>query len=393
MSEAPTLLIVSLSARALTQSARRGGFRVLAIDCFGDADTHEAAAEVRTIPFDAGGFQVEPLLKQASKLVYRESLAGLVCGSGFEERPELLNALAATCRLYGNFPETVALVKEPSHWSATLDRLGLTYPETQIEPPPKTDGWLAKRKGGSGGWHVRSAAAAPRSEAWFYQRRIEGPTYSVLFLADGCHARIIGFNRQWHYGEVGGSGFAYAGAVSKPELPHSVRDELSEAVARLTGIFKLRGLNGIDFVLGSDSRPYLLELNPRPTATVELWDGDWAGGLVAAHIRACSGKLPDRCAESASVCGHAMVYAQSTFVVPDGLALPEWCRDIPHGGSVVQVGQPFCSVFAEGANAETVQALAWFRRDLIQRSMSSTSAGRQECRPAVAAARMAAPIN
>lgn len=391
MSEATTLLVASLSARALTRSARRGGFRVLAIDGFGDADTYQAAAKVRTIPCDAGGFQAEVLLGEIGKLVHGELLAGLVYGSGFEERPELLDRLAETCRLYGNSPETVSRVKEPSHWSAALDALGLHYPETMLQPPSKTDGWLAKRQGGSGGWHVCSAAAAPCGAGWFYQRRIEGPVYSVLFLADGYRdARIIGFNRQWNYGEMGGYGFGYAGAISKPKLSRSVRDELSGAAARLTAMFKLRGLNGIDFVLDRTSRPYFLELNPRPTATLELWDDDWAEGLVAAHIRACSGELPDRCPESAWVRGHVVVYAQSALLVPDGLALPEWCRDIPHGGSVVHAGQPFCSVFVEGKNAEAVQALAWFRRDLIQRSMGSASVSEREYR---GAARVAAAIS
>jgi predicted ATP-grasp superfamily ATP-dependent carboligase len=393
MSEAPTLLIASLSARALTRSARRAGFRVLAMDCFADVDTCKAAATVSAIPVDsAGGFQVDAFLREADKLAARESLAGLVYGSGFEERPELLAGLAEKHCLYGNSLETVLRVKDPLHWSATLESLGLKCPETSSAPPLEPDGWLVKRQGASGGWHVRSAAGTPPGEGWFYQRRIEGPVYSVLFLADGCHACIIGFNRQWTYGDVGGSGFAYAGAVSKPMLPQSVREELSRAVSRLTSIFELRGLNGIDFVLGHDARPNLLELNPRPTATVELWDDDWTDGLVAAHIRACCGELPDHFPESAKVRGHAIVYAKSGLVVPHGLALPEWCRDIPHIGSPVQAGQPFCSVVAEGADTETVHALTWFRRDLIQRSISGARASGPECSRAVEA-RLIAALN
>jgi uncharacterized protein len=382
MSDAPTILIASLSARALVRSARRGGFRVLALDCYGDADTYEAATEVLILPCDEGGFQAEELSREVRKLPYREMLSGSVYGSGFEQRPELLGWLAETCHLYGNFPETVLRVKDPTYWSAVLDQLGLKYPETTLEYPLKAGGWLAKRKGGSGGWHVH-LATAPSGDDWFYQRRIEGPTYSVLFLADGRHAHIIGFNQQWSYGEVGGYGFGYAGAVSNPELPQSVRKELSEAVAQLTKIFELRGLNGVDFVLGCDSRPYLLELNPRPTATVELWDGDWADGLVAAHIRACDGMLPDRYPESASVRGHAVVYAHSTFVVPDCLDLPGWCQDIPRSGSVVQIGQPFCSVFVEGTHSESVRNLIWFRRDLVQQIVSRAITGGQKFTKAV----------
>lgn len=393
MSEAPTLIIASLSARALARSARRAGYRVLALDCFGDADTRKAAAGVRTLPCDAQGFQADALLKEVAHLLVEDPHSGLVYGSGFEQRPALLDRLAEICPVYGNSSKTVLHAKDPSYWSASLDQWGFKYPETVLESPREPEGWLAKCRGGSGGWHVRWAAAAPRSADWFYQRRIDGPTYSVLFLADGCQTHIIGFNRQWSYREAGGSGFGYAGALSKAELPQRVRDELYEAVARLTQTFELRGLNGIDFVLGADARPYLLELNPRPTATVELWDDDyWPDGLVAAHIQACRGTLPDRCPVSASIRGHAIVYAQSTFVIPGHLALPEWCRDIPHGGSEVQVGQPFCSVFAEGTHAESVQNLIWFRRELIQRSLSCAK-GHAQPSMLEPAARLSAAVN
>jgi predicted ATP-grasp superfamily ATP-dependent carboligase len=375
MSDTPPLLIASLSARSLTRSARRGGYRVLALDCFADVDTCKAAAAVSAIPFDsAGGFQVDAFLREADKLAAREPLAGIVYGSGFEERPELLAGLADKHCLYGNSPETVLRVKKPLHWAATLESLGLKCPGTSSVPPVQPNGWLAKRQGASGGWHVRSAAGAPGGDGWFYQRRIEGPVYSVLFLADGCNAVVIGFNRQWTYGDMGGSGFAYAGAVGNPELPQSVRDEVTSAVSRLSSIFELRGLNGIDFVLARDARPYLLELNPRPTATVDLWDEDWADGLVAAHIAACRGELPGRVPQSARVRGHAIVYAKSALAVSDEWPLPQWCRDVPRIGSRVQAGEPICSVFAEGPDSETAEALLRFRRDLIQRSLSGARA-------------------
>jgi hypothetical protein len=46
------VLIVAISARALTSSARRGGYRPLVTDMFGDQDTLDAAHAHRRLPVD-----------------------------------------------------------------------------------------------------------------------------------------------------------------------------------------------------------------------------------------------------------------------------------------------------------------------------------------------------
>ena len=63
------------------------------------------------------------------------------------------------------------------------------------------------------------------------------------------------------------------------------------ALALLVPAFALRGLASLDF-LAHDGRISLLEVNPRPSATMVLHDDAWPGGLVRAHVRAMQGELP-----------------------------------------------------------------------------------------------------
>ncbi len=50
---------------------------------------------------------------------------GVVYGAGFEDRPELLARIAERWPLLGNDAETVACIKAPESFFATLDRLGI----------------------------------------------------------------------------------------------------------------------------------------------------------------------------------------------------------------------------------------------------------------------------
>ena len=49
-------------------------------------------------------------------------------------------------------------------------------------------------------------------------------------------------------------------------------------------------IDNLDFIMRR-GRWLALELNPRPTATFELNDPDYPGGLFSWHLRACRGSL------------------------------------------------------------------------------------------------------
>ena len=55
--------------------------------------------------------------------------------------------------------------------------------------------------------------------------------------------------------------------------------------------FALRGLFGVDFVWDGE-RAWTIEVNPRPTASLEAIEAAYGVGVFGAHLRACAGELP-----------------------------------------------------------------------------------------------------
>ncbi len=64
---APAVLIAALSGRALAACARRGGYRPLVADLFGDLDTRELAEACERVPGSlARGFAHDALLARST---------------------------------------------------------------------------------------------------------------------------------------------------------------------------------------------------------------------------------------------------------------------------------------------------------------------------------------
>lgn len=362
--EAPFLL-VSASGRALAASAARQGLPVVVLDLFNDLDTRASSVASRAVAARSGGFDARNLLAAAAQLCPPDRCRGLVYGSGFEARTSLLERLSRGRPLYGNRSEIVARLKDPLRFFPLLDALGIAHPEVKLTPPSRPQGWLAKRAGGAGGGHVRRASARHRARPGRYFQRLQaGRVLSALFAADGRRARMIGCNEQWTAALSGAKRYLYAGAVSHPSIPAGAVMQIDRLVEKLVEATGLVGLNGIDFVLDGDT-PHVLEVNPRPTATIDLYDADVPGGMFRAHLRACGGELPPFDASTVSR-AHAIVYAQAGARIPPSMQWPEWCTDLPQAGSAVSAGAPVCSVHASAASSDAARALVIARRDAIQ---------------------------
>lgn len=341
-------LVAAVSGRMLAASAARGGHRVVVLDCFADRDTRAAALVARAVAAPgAPRFDRRALLRAARELAPPHASAGLVAGSGFEGRTALLGRLAEGRRLAGNRPEVVAAVKDPDRFFPLLDRLGAPYPEVRRAPPPGPDGWLRKRVGGAGGTHIQPATAQPARRGAYFQRREAGRTLSTLFLADGRRACRIGCSEQWVAPQPG-LPFLYGGAVGGLTLSPGLQASLDQWLDGLVAATGLVGLNGLDFLL-AEERIAVLELNPRPTATLELYDPDWDGGLFDRHLEACAGRLPGALPPPGPARASTVVTAPGAWSPSPAFAFPSCCRDLPMPGTVFQAGEPVCTVFAEGA--------------------------------------------
>src|SRR4051794_37071633 len=98
--DSQAVVIIAASGRALAASARRGGYLPLVIDWFGDADTLAlSGAHARLADGLAHGMTADALDGAMSAVTREYRPLGIVCGTGFEDRPELLDHLAQHGRI------------------------------------------------------------------------------------------------------------------------------------------------------------------------------------------------------------------------------------------------------------------------------------------------------
>lgn len=363
MSDLPAVLIASASARALAASARRAGYAPLVVDFFADDDTRDAAEIcVRLTDGLTRGFRLDALEAACARLVGARPVAGFVYGTGFEDRPDLIESMARRWRLLGNSAEAVSRVKDPLIFAEYCREAAIPHPEITLRRPASSPQWLARQRGGSGGGHIRPIEEAPVADArTYYQRRVAGRPVSALVLADGARCAILGFGEQWTALQ-GGRPFRFAGAARPAAISQTVEEALASAANRFCAMIPLVGLNSFDFLVSEDGF-WLLEVNPRPGATLDIFETETSGrgSLFALHVAACNGALA-RAPRRHGARATEIVYADCEIAATPALAWPAWARDRQPAGSFVAKGDPFCTVIAEG------ETLAEARRRLADRA-------------------------
>lgn len=349
------LALAALSARALAEAAAREGLACVALDVFGDADTQNLALEWHDIG-TAGELRIDAdrLLAVLQQLARRGDVRGWIAGSGFDGRTELLEQAAARLPLIGTAAVDVRRVRDPREFFRLLDRHGIGFPSIAFEPPPDPAGWLRKDAGGCGGWHIRRARTEDRIEPGLYwQRERRGAALSATFVANGRDGVLLGVNRQGTR-PIGDRPYVFTRIVGPVGVSERVRRELVAIVRLLAGAFHVRGLASLDFLLDGD-RIEVLELNPRPPASLALYPQLGDGGVLAAHLHACEhDTLPLPPPAGVPVRGLEILFAARphTFDAARAgalAALPGTC-DRPRAGTRVATGDPLCSVVAEGAD-------------------------------------------
>ncbi|MET0313642.1 MAG: ATP-grasp domain-containing protein [Hansschlegelia sp.] len=357
------LAVVALSARALAGSARRAELRALAIDLFADGDTRELAAEAVRVRSGRRGFE-GPALLDALRTHAPEGLP-VVLGAGFEHAPSLMRAIAERNPVLGASPETVRRLKRPDRLASLLAEAGVAHPE--IRPahsaPPPDGAWLSKRIGASGGAHIRPAGGAAQGR--YLQRRVEGRSISALFLADGASARVVGFSEQW-LDPAPGAPFRYGGAVGPIALPADLAAQVAADLDRITRATGLVGLASADMIVPEGGPSYwMLEINPRPGATLDVFDRGDMPSLLRLHIDAFEGRLPASLPAPVGAQAAAVLYAGFP-VSAASIERPVWTTDWPSCEEVVPAGAPVCSIVAAAASPSAARALLDERRAALQ---------------------------
>lgn len=285
---------------------------------------------------------------------------GLVFGSGFENRLSLIEEFSQQGILLGNSASCIHLFKDPSYFFPLLQKLAIPAPETRLTPPPlgNSFGWLRKTIGATGGHHilpVLSAAITSTTSNHYYQRQLEGQPGSVLFLANGREAQILGCNRL-EIAPTLTAPYRYGGISTPLNLAASTRALLQSHLNNIVLATGLRGLNGLDFIQESGDTLQVLEINPRPPASLDLYQ-DLLNPFDA-HIKACLGNpLPIKFAPITLARAFFIHYAPYRLQVPSNMAWPTFCHDCPVTNRIIEREEPICSIHARGSSIEQCQQL------------------------------------
>jgi len=339
------VLVVAASARALAQAARRAGYRPLAADFFGDLDTQTVCARTRLIEDGLDkGFTKEALLPALDDLAQADAPIGLVYGAGFEDRPELLGFIARRFPIIGNSADVLRRVKDPVLLAGLCASLDIPHPRISLAKPPDPTGWLAKHIGGAGGSHISPATTLTGpDERIYFQQFAQGEPVSLLFLADGGNTHAIGFSRQWPL-PTPDEPFRFGGSSRPARLPKKTASELLRAAQKITARCGLKGLNSVDFLVQGGEWT-LIEINPRPGATLDIFDGK-GGALFRTHMASCSGHLPIRRFAFSGAATAAIAYTAYDVACMPKIAWPRWAADRQRPKSQVRTGGAVCTVRA-----------------------------------------------
>ena len=101
----------------------------------------------------------------------------------------------------------------------------------------------------------------------------------------------------------------------------------------------------------------MLEVNPRPPASLELFERLLEGNAFAWHVEACEGRLPALPVLPPSPAwAKGILYARQDISVGDTHSwATQGAADIPHPGESIPAGAPICTLLAQGSDA----AAAW----------------------------------
>lgn len=353
--------ILGASTRAMTQSAVRAGYRVVACDLFGDDDLRQIADRVFVVTQDRYPFG---FLDFASELA-----GGPWCYTGgLENHPGLIERLRRVSPLWGNDAQVGQRVRDPDVLANTLTRAGLPFPRvwpTGMDPPSQGR-WLIKSHRGTGGAHVRDWRGEPVPSGCYLQEFIEGDRASAVYSADTQTAVLLGATRQILASDIdpaASSPFQYVGSVGPLPIEPVPQSQLVHLGTVIATEFSLRGVFGVDFVQTADAI-WPIEVNPRYPASAEVIERATGTNIFACHAAVFGGeRLSIESVETRAI--SECVAKLIVFAPHDGrLKHPAPCHgpcrrdslqfaDVPKTGTLVRAGWPVLTIFREDLSFES----------------------------------------
>jgi len=209
---------------------------------------------------------------------------------------------------------------------------------------------------------------------------------SAIFLGHRDGIELLGLTRQLIGDPVASPPwrFGYCGNIAPVSLPGSAEKLIEKMAAAIAARAQLRGLFGVDFIWDGLT-PWVVEVNPRYTASCELLELASGQPLLTEHWRCFLDEPPpappvfvNRRGGLPAMVGKLILYARravtapdlSRFVQPRSPWTVPFLADVPRGGTRFEPGQPLCTVFATGREAQAVRQKLYRRAARVRRWFS-----------------------
>ena len=358
-------LVLGLSTRALAESAVRCGHDIFTLDYFGDQDQKSQVENYSLARDFQQPFSAENLFKASEDLEFDS----VIYTSNLENHPKVVEKLARRSSLLGNGSEVLCKVRDWKMLREFCRKNLIPHPLTLLAEEEKQAisefQWLCKPVFGGGGSGIHPWSGSLIDDSQILQARVDGLPASATFVADGSKGVVLGLTQQLiGQNEFGAVGFTWCGNILPLPLEQNqtldVIKEVEKMVTQLVGHFALKGINGIDFVIsrGPDNKlcPFLIEINPRYTGSMELIERAYGLNIYSLHLNGVNGFLPEFSlsdylldSQTDNCHGKAIVFAPESVSIQNTHGWSEQGRkDIPFPGDVIAKGKPVCSILTKG---------------------------------------------
>jgi predicted ATP-grasp superfamily ATP-dependent carboligase len=217
-------------------------------------------------------------------------------------------------------------------------------------------------------WRLHSEEQRQRAirEETCFQRYIEGQPAAAVFAVFADRSLLLGATKQL-VGSEHDHRWRYRGSVSLPSIDLTLTAQFRKIGDALTRDFQLRGLVGVDLVIAQD-RAWVVEINPRYSASVEVVEMANRLEAIPLHIAACTnGDAMQNALKPQADPG--LAHAKAIMYAPRDVTISpaffEWAMertgakrlspdlaDIPSACEHIMAGSPVLTVFAAGDDCE-----------------------------------------